>query len=1701
MSAPGRRRRWLIAIGLAVALVLGAAFAVVRLEASGSGLADIIASVLNKRMRGRIEIGSIEWSTASLTKAITGGWIPITIRNVRLWDDCAPGATTTGDGPRFGDPNEDCTPDDHPDANPASPRKPRKLLLRTDLITAEIDAHAIMFGNHDFVFRDLWIRGGDALIEQNVEPFPLHAYQNTVVSFISAFRPRERARFSAGITADSPPPIFDLRDFHIQGLNLTLHFAPSPGLAPHTVEYAFTGRLENVNANIDGQAGEDSYLYMNASDPLVAKFYVRLAVAAERGKIRILDQGPPSAFRIVGTGEAWPPPGRDKFYEFNLTHIKLDRLAQLPNAWAQRNFVANTLEVDLHAHTLPCTPAEGAPTSALGDAAAGADLHLSGELLNYFDRPYDGSWDLKLDAKNLGPTLRTCVKDTIGGDKLDGIVSLSGPFVAQPAIGLELKGVDYDVAAGAGQPPLRLTLAELHGKIDLVNEEGYLEKTKALVQNGKEPGEIQLSATFGLKPLYLNAQVEITKALDVGRFLPAKVAASVGKFVHGRLRALGDTQKGFQLSDFDLALGMTDRDDALRLHHGRLFAKNSFHRIEIESVYADAGKSHAVIDGSIDIDRNDLNLNVDGEFPDLDIWLARFKLPALFKSAGGGRVRITGKLNAPTINVNTTLAGIPCIDELRLDNLTYAGDIVDIQKMSSPGLGGELTGSGRIRVGGAVPVIDRFELTGSRLDASKICGLKGLARGTIDELSVGLHGTIDRQRAPLDWLSLGQIYARADKLTIAGDAYTDVAACVNRKDDAGRCRAPANAATDDDLKECDDGKKAAAAGGNGFCAVARAKRTAGGVLATTIAQLPAIRLGKTASQPRLAGVVKLTDLPLALIDQLRGKPGANAVGGFASLTAQIGGSANAPQVQGTLQILRAWLADGFLGDAQLAVQPTTVNGVPGLQLSGTALAGRLEINGRIGTAAPYPVELTVSGRRIEVDPFLDLKIGSDPLQIWASGSVTVSTELAPTSRTAPDAWIELSELTIQMDHRASDGRVTPLVVRIKDQNGRQANALSIHATPTAYELACRDMRAKPGTITKTGECSTILETPAGDIEIAGHAQTGQVAITAHGDLDIAKLRVLLDQQFDYVAGRVGLDVKVAGELAKPRVSVELGLSDQHPIRLRPIGSDTVITAARGQILLANDSLGFNNVIVQARDERHTEDQGEMTLGGTIKLDGLTPTQWGLILKGKLAGKILQVVAPSVFAQTDGLIDIDGALNFTGKGAKPVINGSLLFDHLSAIPRAVHRELTLQSHLDANDDANQYGSLDISTVDDAGHQLDNAGDHPTYKFDIDRLGGTLDDGRLANIGGTLQLRDGEVIKAEVGLDATSIPFRIPGTLDLSISISNAQISLASKDADWQVTGTIAIVDGAYLRDFEITDTIQSIATKSAPSTPFWEVYPKIGNANLDLSLVVQRFALKDNVGNIEFHSDDMKISGTPRDPRLAGQIRVTHGEFRIPLTRAQFTRTSGSVDFSVNQTPPNPELHLQSESDYRDLSGQDHVITATIGGTLSQLTWDLRTSTGYNKSQTFSLLLLGRSQEQLRHSLGDQTLGSDPTRVDPTTNPSGGVADQIVKDLAGDWVSGLLGGSLTKLTGLDVLRIEIGVGSIGVHLETKLVENIKMLGDAEQTIRGTTLKLQGEIKTPYDIRLQGGYLNQNYYDPAEQDITDYNIKLAYRVFIP
>ncbi|HEX4451685.1 MAG TPA: translocation/assembly module TamB domain-containing protein [Kofleriaceae bacterium] len=1691
MRTQRRWRRWSLVIGSAVLILVGVAFAVLRTQLEGPGLADKIASALNKRMRGRIEVGAVEWPTAALETVATGGWVPVRIHDVKLWDDCVLSADIPKDdpdAPRGGDPNQDCTPDDRPDPDPTSKRKPRKLLITVPLITAEIDIHALMFGHHDFVFRRLYVHGGEALLEQTREPYPLHAYDRTIVSIVTAFYPRMKAGFRAGIYADKPPPIFDLHDIHLEHLGVTLHLGPY-GNKDGTIGYAVTARLEDVNADADASATDDkqNYLHMDATDALIAKFYVRLQLAAAHGRIRIQDEGPRNAFHIPATDEAWGA-HRKARYDVQLSQIELHKLAQMPKPGSK---FATTLAIDLSAHTLPC---DGS------GAQAGAELHVAGGLEEYWARPYDGRWNLALDIANLGPTLHTCIKSKLGGDNLGGHVTLTGPFIAPPKVAVDLHGLDVDIPLSRKTEPLRLTLAEVHGDIDLVNDVGQIEQTKAQIRGGQEPGELTLGASFALKPYNARAQLDITKPIDVGRFLPAQVATGVGRYLSGKLTATGDVDTGFALENFDLSLGPSLTDKLVRVHRGRIFTSNNFDTIGIQKVAIEAGKSHAVFDGTVDTVKQTLNVRIEEEFGDLDVWLKRFGIPAFATSAGGGSIVISGPLKSPTVGVRLNLGGVPCMDTLTLD-ADVRDQVATINHIGSTGLGGQLDGKGVVSLGGGVKVIQSFHIEGKKLDASRLCGLAGIVKGTLDAVDVDLKTTpVVPGRPALDWLAYVQAFVKADRVNIAGDGYSNLALCINRPDD-NACRDANQAARlgPTDPAMCADAKIRT----GGACVVARAERDKGGKLAATIIDVPAVKTAKLQVARHLAGTLAIDDVPLAVLDQF---VGANTIGGLFSATLHLQGSGDAPQASGSLTLIRSWVKNAFVGDSELQVSPIMVGKVPSVFLHGSALAGQVQISATIGTAAPYPLELAISGRRVEVDNFVavDKLIGvADPIQAWASGTVTVKTELAPLhgKKAVPEAWLELTELEAILDHHSRDGRLTPLRFSLAPA-ANDGFALSMRLTPQAVELACRDLAAPNG----RRPCSTQLVTPAGVVELEGGASTSQMNVKATGQLMLAKLLPLFETQLDSISGTLDLDATLAGTFAKPSYQGELLVHDR--VEVKPTGGDTTLQVLPGgQLRLADGTLGFNSLTISVKDER-AQEAGQLHVKGNIVLDGWQPSAWGVLIDGTIAGKMLLALAPNAVAQASGLARIDGALELFGKGALPQISGTVTFDPpndkveqkqaaLSISPRGARHEVALLG-----------GSIDIATK--------LTGDHRTYTLaiDDDPLTASIDgDGKLTDIRGRVVLDNGTPTEAQLELDAENVPFRIPGSINLVVSARDVELALLPGRTAWSARGSISLISGEYSRNFELTDAIKPVASNTPPAKPLWDEYPSIGNADLDLTLDVRRFQVKNNIARngIDLEGPHIRISGTPRDPRLSGSIRVQRGEFQIPGTRATFTRTLGSIDFAENDKATNPHLDITSDSDYTDLSGQLHIITLTIGGTLEAPNWDLKTSTGYNKSQTLTLLFLGRNPEQLRRSLGDQSLGADPTRIDPTTNPSTGFADQIVKDLAGDWVSGLIGDKLTKITRLDVLRFEIGFGDVGIYAVKNVAENIKVIGDFEQTIRGQTINVTGEFKTPWhlpwhlltndQLTVQGVYLYKNYYDPAEEDIKDYRGQLVYRLFIP
>ncbi|MBP9088048.1 MAG: hypothetical protein KBG15_18145, partial [Kofleriaceae bacterium] len=1170
----------MISIVVFVVAVVVTAIVVARKRFNGPPLAQDIASMLNQKMRGRIEIGSIEWPSDAFKKAATGGWVPITIRDVKIWDDCAqnrkpPDKTEPRNTAHVAPPPSPAEPlpcgtDDKPTAG----REPRKLVVATSLITAQIDIHALMFGNHDFVLRHVTVVGGQVLLEQTAEPYPLYPYDKTVMSLLTAFYPRERPVFRAGIYADKPPAIFDLRDLHLSGVDVYGHFGMLQDGG-----FATTLQVRGVSLNVEA-ASNAGFLYMDGRDPLSSKFYVSAPMTSQGATLRMIDIGKPEHFAI-----GVDPKTRNHAYQIEFVDLTVNRLAQLPEAWTDDNYVASTLYIDLIAHT-----------------KQGAEISVRGRLADYFDRPFGGAWDLLVEGRNLGPTLHDEINEKIGGASVSATLLLSGPFIAPPKMDWTIAGLEATIPIGQGEPgqpppaPLALALDTLKGSVDLVNDEGHIEETRALVKDSVPPGELTLSAKFGLDPYALsNVNIDIVKPIDIARFMPPKFVKSLGHYVSGHFSGMGDTGDTFKISEIDLYVGQSRADRSIHIHDGSLTTVGGLAEASVRNLRIDANATHGVIDGfmctgiyagPLWVQANDPNEGmaqtrclVDGTKPpvplplsanlvvrnlsstDLGTWLRRFGMPPTAAGIRNGSVTVSGTLPNPTLRFSGELIAVENIGNMKIRG-TFKDGALDLEDLTSGAFGGTLSGKGRITFKNGV-VVEQLTLHGQQLDAAALPTMGPHLVGKIDSLDARIRGSLAGKRDPLDYLDMLTGHLTASQLTVAGEALTNIEVCVNPgatiKAAQVCVRPSADAKTD-----------CIAANGRGqSCAVAHADRVLGGTLEADITTQRQAGTRNSNANTTFEADVTLGALPLESLRALGPNP---SLGGLLSSSFRINGTVDKPVANGFIALERSWLLDQFLGDIALRASPGVLqDGSPALVLTGSAQDGQLALTAHVGTNAPFVIEAFIHARRIELDGFINLakRFGLDaPLRGWVSGTISLRAAIVNgPDQPPPEAWIELSELELVAERRDQRGRMLPLSISARNASpvaGQNRPAVSIHATPTSFEFACRD----GATITP---CASTILTPAGAIELGGKADANGIAFVGNGKLDLALLQALLGGYVNSIAGTAELEAAIGGTLAAPTYSAQVRLDD---VRVRPLAQDTVVRIPSGLIKLNKKSLGF-----------------------------------------------------------------------------------------------------------------------------------------------------------------------------------------------------------------------------------------------------------------------------------------------------------------------------------------------------------------------------------------------------------------------------------------------------------------------------------------------------------------------------------------------
>jgi hypothetical protein len=795
----------------------------------------------------------------------------------------------------------------------------------------------------------------------------------------------------------------------------------------------------------------------------------------------------------------------------------------------------------------------------------------------------------------------------------------------------------------------------------------------------------------------------------------------------------------------------------------------------------------------------------------------------------------------------------------------------------------------------------------------------------------------------------------------------------------------------------------------------------------------------------LGGVLDLRKLPVEAIAALLGAPG--VVGGRLDAALTLSGTPAAPTADGTIEITRGWFKQAFIGTAGITVERVAEGQ---LRVSGSMFQGRIEIDGVVATEAPFAAELALRMRRVELDLFAPELASKHGLRGWVSGEIGFRGDLSLARPGKLRVEATLTEAVVVLD--GDDGRPGGL---------RISNKTPLELVYDGDRLALRR--------------EAVLSGPTGDIRISGWASPEALALRGRGKIAVGLLAPYVKEYFDRVAGELVFELVLSGSPDEPRLA---GVAEVVEIAMQPAGQDTIVRIPGGKLELDGDQVSLTGLSMVVTDEFSAE-QSELRLAGGLRLDRrLRPEMWAVRIDGQLDGKMLLVLAPQVFSSGYGSADLSIAL--LGAGEMPDIDGTVEFSPetpLTFVPRGARREIALTK-----------GFLKFTD------QL----------IELGEIGGTVDDeGVIERLEGELGLEDWRPVDVDVSLDASSLPLRIPQELELSVNLRKVRFVGSAEGLD--IGGTIEIPDGRYIRKFNVFSDVLKPERASTPSKPFWEENAVIGRARLDLTVLTQAFYVRNNLGTIAM-SGQVSIGGTPRAPRLDGVIRIDDGDVKLPIIRPRFERASGTVSFTPMQQFPEgtPRLDLRAEADYTDASGQAHLIHLTFKGTLTNLDWDLRTESGLNRTQTLQLVLAGRTPDEVRAALGDAAIGKPGAVADQTGSDRSGLvyADQFVKDLSGDFFGLLLGDSLRDISGLDVVRLQLGTSAIGVHGEKKITPSLGVSGNYENSLRGWSWDLTGEYRLSDSISFEGKHVQREFDDEALEDVNQTTFQGTWRwVLLP
>ncbi len=550
----------------------------------------------------------------------------------------------------------------------------------------------------------------------------------------------------------------------------------------------------------------------------------------------------------------------------------------------------------------------------------------------------------------------------------------------------------------------------------------------------------------------------------------------------------------------------------------------------------------------------------------------------------------------------------------------------------------------------------------------------------------------------------------------------------------------------------------------------------------------------------------------------------------------------------------------------------------------------------------------------------------------------------------------------------------------------------------------------------------VLQLDGGKVQGSGAYDTasGVIHFTAQGTgIELAHLNRLQNPKYP-VSGLFAFDAQGSGTLKNPQLKANMHLSRLN-LADKAGGYIDVAAHTEQRALITDINAHMTNATFQVHGQTQLsgdyQSTGRITLSSldvdpilqTLNVHGFSahstivgtfnfsgPLRYPRRISGDatvdqfamtLAGVPLHTEGPLHATLSGGRLHLDSFhvvgddTNLRAQGSLGILDGSSSLDlHGNGsinmkVAQTFDSDITSTGHVDFNVDAtgtfavpSLNGQVKFTNVNMALQDFPNGLSqmNGTLQFDQDRLDvkslTAVSGGGKLQLGGFITFRQG--IYADLTATAKDVRIRYPQGVS---SMADARFHLQGTQASMLLTGTITITRFAISSDLDVSSLTSSAGGVTLPPDP----NAPSNRLRLDIHIV--------SAPQLDFQNSyaklagdvDLRVRGTLAQPSLLGHIAITEGNATFAGTKYELQR--GDIYFT-NPLRIEPLIDLTATARV-----EDYDITIGLNGTTSKLNPTFRSEPPLSQQDIFSLLSVGRTQqEQQIYSIQQQQAGVNST---------------------------------------------------------------------------------------------------------------------------